>query len=73
VDRAGTDQQLLPDLRLVKLAGDLELHLVLQHNDQIIGRVPEVLPALSRPVRPQVAAETLGGPVGGDLRSVRFR
>jgi hypothetical protein len=36
VDRAGWDQQLIPDLRVVSLPGDLELHLTFEHGDQLV-------------------------------------
>jgi hypothetical protein len=39
IPSAAKDQQLLSDLREVNLAVDLELHLALQHDDQLVRRV----------------------------------
>jgi len=40
------------------MPSDLELHLALQHNDQFVGRMREMLPSPSRRVDPEVATET---------------
>jgi hypothetical protein len=44
MDGTGRDQDLLPDPRVADPPGDLELHLPLQHDDQFVGGVREVLP-----------------------------
>jgi hypothetical protein len=72
VDRISRDEQLLADLRVADLAGDLELHLALQHGHQLVRRMREVLPALARRVHPQVAAETPRSPLRSDLLTVHF-
>ena len=44
----GRDQDLLADLGVADPPGDLELHVALQHEDQFVGRMREVLSAPSR-------------------------
>src|SRR5690348_9990829 len=52
VDRTGGNQQFVSDLRMVNLAGNLELHLTFQHHDQLVRCVPEILPALTWRIGP---------------------
>jgi hypothetical protein len=51
VDRTGRDEQLLAYLQVMDLPRDLELDLPLQHDDQLVRRVREVLPPLAGRVR----------------------
>src|SRR5262249_4592167 len=67
VDGARRNPNLLPHLGVADLTRNLELHLAIQDDDQLVGGVPKVLPALSRRVRPQVTAETPRCPVRSDL------
>ena len=62
VPGTGRDQQLLADPRAVNLARDLELHLALQHDDQLVRRVAEVFPWLARRIGPELATETTSPP-----------
>ena len=52
------------------VAFDLELHLPFQDDHHFIGGVREVFPTLPGRIGPQVATETAGGPVCGDLLAV---
>jgi len=45
MDGTGRDQDLLPYHRVTDPPSDLEFHLALQHNDQFLGRMREVLPS----------------------------
>jgi hypothetical protein len=67
------DEQLFADVWAVYPAGDLELHVALQHGDQLLLGVPEILPPLARRVGPDGTAEAAGGPVGGDPLAVGGR
>jgi hypothetical protein len=70
--RASRNLQLLSDLRMTSLACDLELHLALQHHNELVGRAPKGFPALSRQIGPEVAGEGTCGPFGGDLPATWF-
>jgi len=69
----GRDQQLLAKLRAMNLPLNLELHITIEHDDQFVGRVDEVLPTLARRVSLQLAAESTGGPIGGNLFAIHNR
>src|SRR5262249_1245784 len=70
MDGAGRDQKLFPDLRVAEPADDLEVHLTLQDDDQLVSRMREVLPAPSGRVGPEVATEPPLRPCGGNLLTV---
>jgi hypothetical protein len=69
----GRDQQLLAWLRAMDLSLDLELHIAIEHDDQFVGAVDEILPTFARRVGPQLAAEPSGSPIGGNLFSIHNR
>jgi hypothetical protein len=60
--RTGSYEQLLSGWRPMNLAFDLELHVTFDHQDQLVGFVDEVLPALTRRIDPQTATESSRAP-----------
>jgi hypothetical protein len=70
MDGTSGDQEFLSDFRVANPPGNLELHLALQHEDQFIGRMREILPALSWRVDPEITAETPLRPFRSDLFTV---
>jgi hypothetical protein len=57
---------------MVNHASHLELHPSFQHGDKLVGGMAKILPRLTRWVYPEVAAESSGGPIGGNLRAIWF-
>lgn len=54
-------------------ARELVLHRALDHHDELVGVVGEILPALPRRIDPELARETTGGPVSGDALTIDLR
>lgn len=51
------NEKLISDAGSVDLALDLELHIALDHHDELVGSVHEVGPHLAWRIRPEVARE----------------
>jgi len=73
MDGTSGDQKFLSDDRVTNLPGDLELHLALQHDDQFVSRMREILPSPSWRVDPEVTTEPSLRPIGGNLFPVDGR
>ena len=65
MDLSRRDQQFFSGLRMMHLAGNLELHFAVHDNYQLVSGMREVIPALTGRIGPQIAAESTICPFGG--------
>jgi len=73
MDSASRDQNFFSDRGVTDLPSDLEFHLALQHDDQFVCRVREILPSPTWRVDPKIATEPSLRPIGGNFFPVDGR
>jgi len=54
----------------MQLPLDFKLHLTFQYQDQLVGRMHKIFPALAGAIRPELTTEATGPPVRSNLLAI---
>ena len=71
MNRTCGDQQRTTSRWVLQLPLDFKLHLTFQYQDQLVGRMHKIFPALAGPIRPELTTEAAGSPVRSNLLAIQ--